>query len=131
MITDRPLTFLVVDDDISLSLFFKEALTKEGHRVFLAVSEHGALEILKSETVDILLCDFVLPGMDGGQIITIAKEWNSSLFCVMISGHQQMFTPAVTSGIAADMFIAKPILKETLTDVINHFHAVQTQRHQS
>lgn len=131
MITDRPLTFLVVDDDISLSLFFKEALTKEGHRVFLAVSEHGAMEILKSEAVDILLCDFVLPGLDGGKIITIAKEKDAALFCVMISGHQQMLDPTVTRSIAADMFIAKPILKETLFDIINQYHATQSKRRRS
>ncbi len=122
--TDRPLSFLVVDDDISLSLFFKETLMKCGHRVFVAVNEHGALETLKNESIDILLCDFVLPGLDGGTIIDIAKEMNHSLFCVLISGHHHMISPEKTVGSKADMVIAKPILKQTLNDIVERYREV-------
>ncbi|MBI5464594.1 MAG: response regulator [Ignavibacteriales bacterium] len=117
----RPLTILVVDDDISLSLFFKETLMKEGHRVFVTVNEHGALETLKNEAVDILLCDFVLPGLDGGKIVAIAKEMRPTLFCVLISGHHQKLVSEKISGTSADMIIAKPILKQTLHSIIQKF----------
>lgn len=119
--TEQPLTFLVVDDDISLSLFFKETLMKAGHRVFVTVNEHGALETLKQESIDILLCDFVLPGLDGGKIITIAKEKKPSLFCVLISGHHHKLASEKVAGTKADMVIAKPILKQTLNEIIQHY----------
>lgn len=122
------MSFLVVDDDISLSLFFKEILAKDGHRVFLSVNEHGALETLKNESIDILLCDFVLPGLDGGTIIGIAKEMNHSLFCVLISGHHHMISPEKTAGTKADMVIAKPILKQTLNSIIQHFREQNIQQ---
>ncbi len=123
-LTEQPLTFLVVDDDISLSLFFKETLTKIGHRVFVSVNEHGALETLKHECIDILLCDFVLPGLDGGKIIAIAKEMKQSLFCVLISGHHHKLASEKVAGTKADMVIAKPILKQTLNDIVKQYREV-------
>lgn len=125
---DHPLTFLVVDDDISLSLFFKETLMKSGHRVFVTVNEHGALETLKQESIDILLCDFVLPGLDGGTIISIAKGMKPSLFCVLISGHHHKLASEKVAGTKADMVIAKPILKQTLTDIIQEYHIALLNR---
>jgi DNA-binding NtrC family response regulator len=122
--TEQPLTFLVVDDDISLSLFFKETLMKSGHRVFVTVNEHGALETLKQESIDILLCDFVLPGLDGGKIISIAKEMKQSLFCVLISGHHHKLASEKVAGTKADMVIAKPILKQTLNEIVKQYREV-------
>ena len=91
---------------------------KSGHRVFVTVNEHGALETLKQESIDILLCDFVLPGLDGGKIISIAKEMKQSLFCVLISGHHHKLASEKVAGTKADMVIAKPILKQTLNEIL-------------
>lgn len=113
-----PLTFLIVDDDIPLSLFFKQTLLLDDHRVFVAVNEHGALEVLKNETVDILLCDLVLPGLDGGQIIEIVKEHHPEVYCVLISGyHDKIHLPQSK----ADLIISKPILKETLESIVHRY----------
>ena len=115
----KQLTFLVVDDDIPLSLFFKQTLLLDDHRVFLAVNEHGALEVLKNETIDILLCDLVLPGLDGSKIIEIVKERYPDVYCVLISGyHDKLKLP---NG-KADLNVGKPILKETLGSIIQKFH---------
>lgn len=101
---------------------------KSGHRVFVTVNEHGALETLKNECIDILLCDFVLPGLDGGKIISIAKEKKPSLFCVLISGHHHKLASEKVAGTKADMVIAKPILKQTLNDIIQQYRTILSMR---
>jgi len=122
---NKPLTFLIVDDDIPLSLFFKQTLLLDDHRVFVSVNEHGALEVLKTETIDILLCDLVLPGLDGSKIIEIVKEHYPEVYCVLISGyHDRIHIP----NSKADRIIGKPILKETLDNIIQQFHLHQSSR---
>jgi len=121
-IKKKPLTILIVDDDIPLSLYYKQTLLKDDHRVFVAINEHGALEVLKNERVDILLCDYVLPGMDGTQIIKIVKEQHQRTFCVLISGYQEKLFSDTTTPVNADLMIVKPIYKETLDDIIRQYH---------
>jgi DNA-binding NtrC family response regulator len=117
----KPLTFLIVDDDIPLSIFFKETLLRDEHRVFVAVNVHGALDIAKHETIDILLCDLVLPGLDGTQIIKLVKEHNPRTFCVLISGYHNKISTELKLLDNADMVIAKPIFRETLDRIIQQY----------
>ena len=127
----QPLNFLVVDDDIPLSLFFKEMLHHAGHRVFVAVNEHGAFEIVKQESIDILICDYLLPGMDGSSIVGKIKEMNKEIFCVLISGHQYRLLADHDQLTHADMIIAKPVLKEALNRIIKKFHLTRIEKAQS
>lgn len=117
----RLLTFLIVDDDIRLSLFFKETLTQLGHKVFVTVNEHGALEVLKQEPVDIMICDLILPGLDGTKIISIVKERYPRTCCVLISGHHHKLDAYNTTTVHADLVIGKPVLKETLSSIIEYY----------
>ncbi len=121
VIQKKPLTFLVVDDDIPLSLFFKETLQRENHRVFVAVNEHGAMEVFKHENIDIMICDLVLPGLDGTQIIKTVKQQSAQTFCVLISGHHdQIFSNQIPTN-NADLVIGKPVFKETLDRIIQKY----------
>lgn len=115
------LSVLIVDDDITLSLFLKESLAKDGHRVTVTVNEHGAREALTAGRPDLLLCDFILPGLDGSEIIRIAKQMYPGLFCVLISGHHAKLASHQIDGSPADLVIAKPVLKETLAHIIHQY----------
>jgi two-component SAPR family response regulator len=126
-----PLTFLVVDDDIPLSLFFKETLQHAGHRVFVAVNEHGAIETVKNEAVDILICDYLLPGINGIGIVDIVKSMNKAIFCVLISGHHYHLINDRHTFNNADMVIAKPVLKESLNKIMKQYLLTQSVRTQN
>ena len=124
----KPLTFLIVDDDIPLSIFFRDTLMHDDHRVFVAVNEHGALEVIKNEQIDILLCDLVLPGLDGTEIIKAIKRQQKQTFCVLISGyHDQIFSDRIPKS-AADLIIAKPILKETLNSIVEQYLLIHPEK---
>lgn len=66
-------TILVVDDETSLLLLATEILTKRGYTVFQAENAEQALEVLKRESIDLMLSDVIMPGMDGYQL---AEEVN-------------------------------------------------------
>jgi DNA-binding NtrC family response regulator len=116
-----PLNVLIVDDDIPLSIFFKDTLQHLGHRVFIAVNEHGALGIIKQEPIDIVICDYLLPGVDGAAILNFIKEFNQKIFCVLISGHHQHLTAHRHTFEHVDMVLQKPVLKDTLTGIIDTY----------
>lgn len=127
---ERPLNFLVVEDDIPLSLFFKETLQLAGHRVFVAVNEHGAFEAVKQEAIDILICDYLLPGMEGSAIVDTIKEINKEIFCVLISGHHYRLLVDRELLTNADMVIAKPVLKEALNRIVKQYHSSRIEKTQ-
>jgi CheY-like chemotaxis protein len=65
-----------VDDD-ALVLMNTVAMTQElGHEVFEAVSGPEALEILRSQDIDIVITDYAMPRMTGGELaLAIARDW--------------------------------------------------------
>jgi DNA-binding response OmpR family regulator len=56
---------LVVDDSATFLQSVVEELAKDGHELLSATSAEEALPLLKSQPVDCILMDLVLPGMDG------------------------------------------------------------------
>lgn len=56
---------LLVDDVQTLVAMIEIDLTRQGYTVFTASSGPQALEIFRRESVDIILCDLSMEGMDG------------------------------------------------------------------
>lgn len=61
-------TILVVDDEEGLRKLAHSLLTLYGYHVLTAQSGKEALSILKNNSVDLLLSDIIMPGMDGYQL---------------------------------------------------------------
>lgn len=55
----------VVEDDLALAAFLQEALEEEGYRVLVARNGVTALEQLTTAHPDLILCDLMMPLMDG------------------------------------------------------------------
>lgn len=117
-----PLKFLIIEDDISLSLMFKKMLTQKGHTVTLELNVSHAFEMLLKESIDIVLIDLVLPGMDGSGIIKKMKEVNDHVFCVLISGYYNESFVNYKTLVGADIVLPKPITGEMMDDVVRQYH---------
>ncbi len=50
------------------------ALKNTGHRIIEAENGEKALQMLNSERIDLIFCDFNMPGMDGGQLVRQIKS---------------------------------------------------------
>jgi len=116
------LNILIVDDDIPLSIFFRDTLQMLGHKVFVAVNEHGALGLINQEPIHIVICDYLLPGVDGAAIVNIIKTSHKEIFCVLISGYHHQLNINRHNFQNADMVLTKPILKEHLVDIIRQYY---------
>jgi DNA-binding NtrC family response regulator len=105
-------TVLVVDDEKNIRKTLRMVLESEGYAVAEAETAEQALELLRSEPVDLGLFDIRLPGMDGLTLLGRARELWRDLPVIVVSGHAD--TPDVVEAMrrgAAD-FLGKPIDRE-------------------
>ena len=79
-----PLTILVAEDSATDRLLLKTMLSKQGHRVIEAADGVEALEILASQTPDMILLDALMPRMDGFEVAKTVKQQSSDHFIPII-----------------------------------------------
>ena len=60
---------LVVDDEIGIANLLTDVLSDEGHRVLVAVNGREALKRAEEERPDLVITDYMMPVMDGAQLI--------------------------------------------------------------
>lgn len=77
---------LIAEDDSSMRTFLKMALEKAGHQVDVAENGVDALSKVSKQPYDLLLADIVMPGMDGVELATRAKDSKADLKIMFITG---------------------------------------------
>ncbi len=79
-------SILVVDDESALLEWMNEVLGQQGYHVRSADNAEQALEILKSEKVDLLISDIIMPEMDGFALASVVKEKYPDIKIQLASG---------------------------------------------
>jgi PAS domain S-box-containing protein len=112
-------TILVVEDDERLRAFSTDALKELGYRVLYASSGPGALDQLRSESVDLLFTDIVLPeGMNGRQLAEEGKRLRPDLKVLYTTGYSR--NAAIHGGHvdARGRIIGKPFTFDELARMV-------------
>lgn len=73
-----PKKILLVEDEDFIRELYVRQLTNAGFSVKFAVDGQSGLDMLRSETFDLLLLDIMLPGMNGLQLLREFKTQNPS-----------------------------------------------------
>jgi len=116
----KQIRILIVDDEKSLCDLISEILKKHAYITFTANNAQQALEILASETVDILLSDIVMAEMNGYELAQKVSELYPAIKIQMMSGYST--DDNVKSKFAKQLAQArlhKPVSGETLLKAIN------------
>ncbi|MCF8361002.1 MAG: sigma-54 dependent transcriptional regulator [Prolixibacteraceae bacterium] len=100
---------LVVDDERAIRNTLKDILEYEKYDVELAENANKALEIIKSNEFDVILCDIKMPDMDGIELLPRLIEVHPDTSVVMISGHGNIDTAVEAIKKGAYDFIEKPL----------------------
>jgi len=82
-------TILCVDDNEQILSVRTFLLETRGYRVIAVDNPHHALETISTSlpgTLDLLLCDLIMPQMDGNELVRRAKEIHPGLPAMIISG---------------------------------------------
>ena len=78
---------LVVDDELVVRDSLKEWLVDEGFSVEMAESGASAMEKLESGDYHLMLTDIKMPGMDGVELLKLAKEKAPDLTVVLMTAY--------------------------------------------
>ena len=101
-------SILVVDDELFIRKILSEILLHEGYEVHLSESGEDALEFLAENSVDFILLDIKLPGIDGIEVLRSIRDLLSKTIVVMISGHGNYEDAVESVKLGAFDFIEKP-----------------------
>ena len=98
---------LVCDDDKEIVEAIEIYLTQDGHQVLEAYDGIEAVEILKKESVDLLIMDIMMPRMDGIRATLKIRE-KSSIPIIILSAKSEDADKILGLNIGADDYITKP-----------------------
>ena len=107
---------LLIDDDPNLILLVRDYLEFRGYEVLTAENGRSALEILEKETPDMMICDVMMPEMDGYTFVEQVRknpstDWIPVLF---LSAKGQSQDRVKGLNIGADVYMVKPFEPEEL-----------------
>ncbi len=102
-------TLLVVDDEKTILRLFSRNLEKLSYKVYPAGSGAEALEILRREAIDLLVTDFMMPDMNGSEIISRATKIVPMLQSIVVTGYSDLKTAINVMGAGAFNYLPKPV----------------------
>lgn len=123
---DHKIKILIIDDEKNIRLTLRDILEDEGHNVLEAGTGEDGLALLKNESVDLVLLDVRLPGMDGIEVLKGIREIDETLDVIMISGHATVGTAVDALRIGAYDFLEKPLSLARVKLAIRNLSEKQT-----
>ena len=113
-------TILVVEDEYAIADMLSAVLEEAGYHVVLAGNGREGLACLASEHTDLVLCDVMMPILDGREMVRMMKSDPAlkSIPVVMMSAADHLMD--TTNGLSAG-FLSKPFDLELLLNTITRF----------
>ena len=100
---------LIIDDERAIRRALKEILEFEDCTVLEAENGKEGLEIVKSNSLDLIFCDIKMPVMDGSEVLDALTSEGNEVPIIMISGHGTVETAVQSIKKGAFDFIEKPL----------------------
>ncbi len=101
---------LVLDDDPACLLILRKFLEKEGYQVMVAADGASGLARAQQEKPELIICDWMMPGLDGPQVCQAVKRdpaLKDTFFIFLTALEKSYIGEGISKG--ADDFITKPI----------------------
>ena len=99
---------LVVDDDEKLLKMLQRTLTYEGMDVFAANDGLTALEQVRSRCPDVIVLDWMMPGMDGMEVIQHLRSEGNQAGILMLTARDAVESRVQGLDRGADDYLVKP-----------------------
>lgn len=107
---------LVVDDSRAQRRVLSASLSRQGFEVVEAGSGAEALDIARAEPVDLVLSDWMMPGMDGLELCRQVRALPSQhyVYFILLTSKNEKGAVAQGLDVGADDFLNKPVNPEEL-----------------
>lgn len=118
---------LVIDDSVFQREAIKVISEHFGVEFFEADNGEKGVELIESIKPDLVICDLLMPVMDGFEVLKFAKEKKIESKIYIMSADKQEEHIATCYRLGADRVISKPATKEALIDAIGEFFGSQDE----
>ena len=105
----KDITVLMIDDNQSATDIVANYLKRIGAKYFSSNSTFESLELLKSEKVDLIMMDIIMPNCDAYQTAVKAKEINPDLKIIALTADINPMTLAKVKEKCFDGYLIKPL----------------------
>jgi two-component system response regulator MprA len=110
---DKTARILVVDDEPRMLSMMRRNLEADGYQVLLAGDGFAALDIVRSEPIDLVILDVMMPNLDGFEVCrTVRRE--SLVPILMLTARDEGVDKVTGLDCGADDFVVKPFDAEEL-----------------
>jgi len=111
-------TILLVDDDKNNLLALEKVFKKEGARVFTALSGQDALDTVRKHSVDVVLSDLMMPGMDGSELLALIKDISPEIEMVLMTAYGTVESAVDAMKKGAYDFVEKPVKRRAIVKTV-------------
>ena len=103
-------TILIADDDDDLRLLVQVTLDNPTYRIFTAVDGRQALEAVNQHRPDLLIIDWMMPGLNGCEAVAQLRENpdTATIPVVMLTAKDGLEAKKETASLALAGYLAKP-----------------------
>ena len=120
-------TILIVEDERELNALLRRHLEDEGHRVLQAFDGPGALTIAEREHLDLVVLDWMLPGLDGLEVSRRVRR-RSIVPILMLTARSEEVDRVLGLEVGADDYLTKPFsIRELLARIRAIFRRIELQ----
>lgn len=125
--TSPPMShILLVEDEVKLARFVELELTSEGYRVSVAHDGLSGLTLAREEMPDLLILDWLLPGMTGVEICRRLRQTGNKAPVIFLTAKDEVSNRIEGLDAGADDYMVKPFsIEELLARVRAHLRRTQ------
>jgi two-component system, NtrC family, response regulator HydG len=105
---------LIIDDDKDICLTLSKFLIKNGYQVEVAHKGEDGLQILRDQSIDLILCDYRLPDYTGLEVLQKIKILSPKSAVIIITGYSDVRTAVETFRYGASDYVTKPLFPDEL-----------------
>ncbi|WP_298159991.1 response regulator [Ferrovum sp.] len=116
-------SILVVDDMLSIRTVISSLLRSSGYKTMEASSGELALQLMRSNSFDLILSDWNMPGLTGTQFVSAIRTKDSVIPVIMVTAeaNRECFMEMKRIGISG--YILKPFKPQTILDLVDKIFA--------
>lgn len=110
---------LIVEDELLIAMAMEAALEEAGHKVLVARDGEEALAALEFLPVDLVITDYMMPGMDGAELLRLlrADERQGSIRALLVTALPREQIDGRVVG--HDHHLQKPVADDVLLRVVS------------
>jgi DNA-binding response OmpR family regulator len=113
-VAGRPLKVLIVEDESQVARLIELELSYEGYQVDIAKTGKEALDRVENFKPDLIVMDWLLPEIDGLELIRRIRSEGSDTPIIVLTGKDSLSDKVNSLDSGADDYITKPFATEEL-----------------